>query len=93
MKTKRYKESYTKPIPKDSEVTLHVRYRIDRCPDCGNELVRQKEYDKYIENIDVSFVADRSNKTITQETIESGYCNHCKAVKSNRKIPKSPILF
>jgi uncharacterized C2H2 Zn-finger protein len=52
MKTKRYKELYTKPIPKDSEVILHVRYKIDRCPDCGNELVRQKEYDKYIEDFE-----------------------------------------
>lgn len=92
-KTKRSQESYKKPIPKDSEVKLHVLYEIDRCPDCGEQLVRKKEYNKYIEDIDASFVADRSNKTISKETIQSGYCNHCKTVKSNRRIPKSPIVF
>lgn len=90
---KRSKQSYIKPSPKKSEVKFHMIYEIDHCPDCWWELVRKNTYDKYIEDIDASFVADRAIKNITRETIESGYCNHCKSVKSHRKIPKSPVVF
>jgi len=90
---KRTNESYKKAIPKKENIDFVFEYNISNCKDCWNSLINNTKYQKYIEDIDNSFVAKQSNKVITKEIIESWYCNKCKKYSSLKNIPKSPIIF
>ena len=90
---KRTKQSYKKDLPKKSEIDFSFEYVISNCRDCWNQLTDVKQYKKYIEDIEGAFVSKQWNKVITEEKIESWYCNKCKKYSSYKNIPKSPIVF
>lgn len=89
----RNKQSYKKDLPKKSEIDFSFEYNISKCKICWNPLIDIKQYKKYIEDIDSAFVSKQWNKVITEEKIESWYCNKCKKHSSYKDISKSPIVF
>ena len=90
---KRTKKSYRKDLPKKSEITDSIEYKISRCPKCNNKLKNLKKYKKYIEDIDWAFVTQKTNKTVLENIIRSWYCNNCKKYQSIKSIQKSPVIF
>jgi excinuclease UvrABC ATPase subunit len=68
---KRTKESYKKKLPNKKDITFSKEYNITNCKYCNNSLSDIKKYKRYIEDINNSFVAKESIKTIREEIIKS----------------------
>lgn len=75
-KTSRTSASYRRQKPKPEEVTARKEYLLRDCPDCGNALSRKALATRFVEDIPLSL------KTVTELTIERGFCFHCKKMKS-----------
>lgn len=74
--------SFRRPSPSTASVTERTSHPIDRCPDCGGRLRKKTMITRFVEDIPLP------KKTVTEQTIERGYCPHCQ--KTHAAIPLSP---
>lgn len=68
--------SFRRAMPDADDVTDRKHHSLHSCPDCGNVLRRRRTVTRFVEDIPLP------QKIVTEHTIESGYCNHCKRTKS-----------
>lgn len=70
--------SYRRAIPKSEDVTERMQYTFldDDCPSCGHALRRRERVTRFVEDIPLA------KKIVIEQTIERGFCHHCKKVKS-----------
>ena len=90
---KRLKESYTKEVPKPSEVIQTVEFPISTCPICGTGLTDIQKYERFVEDMsDLPSIRD-SVREVVRENISSGYCKNCKKQRSPKYISKAPVTY
>lgn len=70
--------SYLRAIPKPQNVTERMQYVFldDDCPSCGQALRRREKMTRFVEDIPLA------KKIVMEQTIERGFCHHCKKTKS-----------
>lgn len=73
--------SFRRATPKPEEITDHTHHPLKACPDCGHALHRRETVTRFIEDIPLP------KKTVTEQTIERGFCPRCKKLKSAIPIP------
>jgi hypothetical protein len=67
----RTKDSYKRELPKEEEIIDTIEYGIKYCPECKTKLENIQKYERYIEDIEASFVSQNSKKEIVKEIIYS----------------------
>jgi transposase len=85
-KEPRSSASYRRPTPKEEEVTEEKHYGIDACPACGDALTNLHEAVRYLEDIVIPALSGL--KIVTKQTIETGFCPHCRKWRSAIPIRK-----
>lgn len=70
--------SYRRAIPKSEDVTERMQYAFldGDCSSCGHELRRRERVTRFVEDIPLA------KKIVIEQTIERGFCHHCKKTKS-----------
>jgi transposase len=68
--------SFRRATPKPEDVTDHTHHPLHACPDCGHALRRRETVARFVEDIPLP------QKTVTEKTIERGFCPQCKKTKS-----------
>ena len=81
-KSPRTAASFRRVNPKREEITHRVHYRLHGCSNCGHALHRRETVTRFIEDIPLS------QKIVTEQSIERGFCPNCKKYKS--AIPITP---
>jgi transposase len=75
-------KSYRRSTPTQEQITERSIFSIHACPDCGTTLRRKETVMRFVEDIPLP------RKTVEQQTIERGWCPHCRKTKS--AVPISP---
>ncbi len=88
----RTKKSYQRPIPKGDEVTNKIHHTINTCPDCNTTLTKKTEKVWHEEDI-ILPTEKQSLKSVTEYTVEKGYCTHCRRWKSIIPLSTTPVLL
>ena len=86
-KVTRTKNSYKRPVPKDSEVTEVVHHPWKPCA-CGAELVNQKEITFYEEDIPLP-----ATKIVRKHSAHKGYCTQCKKYTASTPLPTRRVTL
>lgn len=76
-KQPRSKSSYQRPTPNDEEVTKTAHHPVSTCKHCGGALSGFEEVVRYVEDIILPQLIEKTTKTITKHIIERGYCATC----------------
>lgn len=83
----RMPESYRRALPHPADITRRARHALRTCPR-GHYLIDRKERVFFTHDIPAAVAP-----TITEHTIETGYCAVCKKRVSAIPIPPSPVVF
>ncbi len=92
-KKKRSKESYRRPKPSKDEITDKLKIEIEKCPECGEELVEKKEHVHYREDLKKVEELIKTAKQIVETTIESGRCETCGKRQFAMEVPKNEVIL
>jgi hypothetical protein len=84
----RSRNSYRRPIPKDSEVTDRQDHPIDTCTNCHGQLEKKRNRVFFEEDIPLP-----TKKTVLQHTVEQGYCTTCKKWVTAVPLPSSTVIL
>lgn len=76
-KIKRTKDSYQRAVPDEQEVTKTKHHAVDVCKHCNGALSRFENVIRYVEDIILPQLIEKTTKTITKHVIERGYCARC----------------
>lgn len=74
--------SFRRATPGPEEITDRTHHPLPACPDCGHALRRRRMITRFTEDIPLP------KKTVTEQTIEWGFCPFCK--KTQSAIPVCP---
>ena len=81
-KQPRSSSSFRRATPQPEEITDRTHHPLHACPDCGHSLRRRETVTRFVEDIPLP------RKVVSEQTIERGFCPHCKRTKS--AIPVAP---
>jgi len=73
--------SFRRAQPAPAEITSRTTFPIGHCPDCGHTLTRRETVIRFVEDIPLP------KKTVIEQSIERGFCPHCRRRKSALPIP------
>lgn len=86
-KQQRTKDSYRRPLPSASAVTVEEHHTITDCHRCGHALSRKDEAIRYEEDIVLAALTpDIPHQTVTKHTVETGWCSRCGQYSSARDL-------
>ena len=87
-KVVRTKDSYHRPIPKESDVTTEKHHSIDACTHCEGAF-SERDFIRYFEE-DIPLP---QQKLITKHTIEKGYCTVCRKWSVAIPLPYARVIL
>lgn len=76
----RHAASFRRSSPAQEDITSFTRHPLSACRDCGHALRRRETVTRFVEDIPMA------KKIVMEQTIERGFCYHCKKVKSAMPI-------
>jgi hypothetical protein len=91
-KKKRTKKSYSRKIPEEYEITKTKKYRIKKCPDCGDKLKKMTTVKFYEEDIILPNETQKLKEVIRYQ-VEKGWCSKCRKWHSAIKIPPKKVII
>ena len=86
-KTPRSASSYTRPLPKDEEITQTQNHPLDLCP-CGAETIKKQTIVFYQEDIPIP-----SRKIVTKYIVEKAYCPRCQKWHTAIPLPTGRVVL
>lgn len=78
--------SFRRPTPNDADMTEEKYFGIDCCPDCHSPLTNLREAVRYLEDIVLPSLSGLN--VVEKQTIETGFCPHCRKWRSAIPIQK-----
>lgn len=80
-------ESYRRPLPPASAITVEEHHAIDNCHRCGHDLTDKDEATRYEEDVILAALSpDVPHKTVTKHTVERGWCSRCGQFSSAKDL-------
>jgi len=73
--------SFRRAEPPVGAITGRTSHPLSVCPDCGTALTRRETVIRFVEDIPLP------KKTVIEQSIERGFCPHCRRRKSALPIP------
>ena len=87
-KVERSTESYSRPIPENTEVTENKYHTIDTCNYCQGHIARKKTTTFFEEDIPIP-----AKKIVRKHTVEKGYCEICQKWNTAIPLPSAKVIL